>query len=567
MVSSPLGKYRPPQTAKVASVNSATTMGEMRSAPRPEVQGVLSTPLCQQDSTPRLAAAQPASDVCMPPSRFATPESCAPPCSDPLAPSRRAAIADPGFPIGTLYAHAPAELPPPPLVAGVHSSKPGELHQSLSVSAELAQRLLDDASAYALKPGSLEAMTRLCAGVLDDTWDNPNSKNKLDSNMRLWRMYTDELNTPCWRPHHSTLGVDGVERESVLAGGFIPFALRHMRGRKGNARAKPQSAYKCYLGVRKAHSKRLIEMTPVKNVWQIVQRHCREHLEEYGGMSLAVTRKQPFTRAILHAILTAEDSTRNIDLRDGNTRVAFRAFTAVLRQTGMRKSELSLQRGEKFTKRHASRANLKWCLRGTIYSNPPPDLLRNPRPGDYAILVPPLSKADSTGEVWGALPIYLHYDASDVDAAFHHLAALELAMPAANAASRALIPLISPNGTVPFQACHLDSILSIILRRLIGATAARMYSWHSARIYLACSLLAAGATAAQIQSLCRWQTEDSLRVYARLNADKYRQLLSAAAGADVASVSTASLPPLSDELALRQLLGLSLRDVEREGEP
>ena len=67
---------------------------------------------------------------------------------------------------------------------------------------------------------------------------------------------------------------------------------------------------------------------------------------------------------------------------------------------------------------------------------------------------------------------------------------------------------------------------------------------------------------AQIQALCRWQTEDSLRVYARLNAARYHSLLSAAASADVASVSTASLPPLSADLAIRELLGLSLRDAE-----
>ena len=51
-----------------------------------------------------------------------------------------------------------------------------------------------------------------------------------------------------------------------------------------------------------------------------------------------------------------------------------------------------------------------------IYSTPPAELLQSPRPGDYAILVPPVSKADSTGEVWGALPIYLHLQATDPDA-------------------------------------------------------------------------------------------------------------------------------------------------------
>ena len=71
----------------------------------------------------------------------------------------------------------------------------------------------------------------------------------------------------------------------------------------------------------------------------------------------------------------------------------------------------------------------------------------------------------------------------------------------------------------------------------------------------------AGASVGQIQALCRWQTEDSLRVYARLNPGSYDKLLARAASADVHSVSVASLPPLSSELAIRQLLGLSLVDA------
>jgi hypothetical protein len=95
----------------------------------------------------------------------------------------------------------------------------------------------------------------------------------------------------------------------------------------------------------------------------------------------------------------------------------------------------------------------------------------------------------------------------------------------------------------------------------VGAANVSKYSWHSARIYLACALLAAGASAAQIQALCRWQTEDSLRIYARLNPARYQQLLDSARTADVASVSTASLPALDAALAIRQLLGLTLSDA------
>jgi len=223
----------------------------------------------------------------------------------------------------------------------------------------------------------------------------------------------------------------------------------------------------------------------------------------------------------------------------------------------MRKSELALQSGERFAPQHASLAHLTWRLRGTVYASPPPDLLAHPQPGDYAILVPPPSKADFTGEVWGSLPIYLHYLASDPDGAFQHLANYELAA-AVPASQRAATPLITPDGTAPFTTSQLDGALAKLLPDVVGAANVSKYSWHSARIYLACSLLASGASAAQIQALCRWQTEDSLRIYARLNPEKYRALLGAAATADVRSVSTSSLPPLSAELIMRQLLGLSL---------
>ena len=418
----------------------------------------------------------------------------------------------------------------------------------------MAQRFWDDPSPHALRPASFSQLEALVSGILDTSWDNPNSTKRLNSNMRLWKRYTTELNTPLWRPNASSLSPFEHEREAVLCAGFIPFALRHMRGRKGYGSALPTSAYKCYLGIRKAHANQFIDMVSTKMVWTMVQRLCRKHLETYGAESMIVSRKQPFTDACYDALFAARGKHGGVDLDAQLPRAAFQAFTAVLRQTGFRKSELTLQGGEKFSKRHAARSSLRWVLRGVVYSTPPPDLLASPRLGDYAILIPPVSKADPTGAVWGALPIYLHHHPADSHSAFAKLSKLELLSPVTGE-SRAHVPLISPDGVSPFTGAQLDRVLHSIIPR-------RAYSWHSARIGLACRLLAAGATAAQIQALCRWQTEDSLRVYARLNPDRYDQLLSSAHTANPQSVSTSSLPPLSDELALRQLLGLSLRDVE-----
>ena len=60
-------------------------------------------------------------------------------------------------------------------------------------------------------------------------------------------------------------------------------------------------------------------------------------------------RKQPFTKEILHALLISTDKGA-LDLTVPAVAAAFRAFVATLRQTGMRKSELALGAGVKFTR-------------------------------------------------------------------------------------------------------------------------------------------------------------------------------------------------------------------------
>jgi hypothetical protein len=101
--------------------------------------------------------------------------------------------------------------------------------------------------------------------------------------------------------------VNEREREAILAANFLPYALTVMRGRRGCAQAKPASAYKAYLGVRKAHSKRSVELPGTKLVWQMCKRLNAKHAADFGALSLVVKRKQPFTKEILHALLISTD--------------------------------------------------------------------------------------------------------------------------------------------------------------------------------------------------------------------------------------------------------------------
>ena len=111
----------------------------------------------------------------------------------------------------------------------------------------------------------------------------------------------------------------------------------------------------------------------------------------------------------------------------------------------------------------------------------------------------------------------------------------------------------------------LDALLKKMLLTFMTATEAANYSWHSARIYLACALLAAGASHGQIQALCRWVSEQSLHIYARLNETTYAYWVDKAMKARVDSSRTtmlmADLPQTEDDACMERLAALNIADI------
>ena len=103
-----------------------------------------------------------------------------------------------------------------------------------------------------------------------------------------------------------------------------------------------------------------------------------------------------------------------------------------------------------------------------------------------------------------------------------------------------------------------------MLRSFLPEAQAALYSWHSGRIYLACALKAAGATGGQIQAMCRWVSEQSLHIYARMNETTYTYWVRKALAARVDSTRTTSLaaqiPPTDDDDVVAGLLALNLME-------
>lgn len=101
----------------------------------------------------------------------------------------------------------------------------------------------------------------------------------------------------------------------------------------------------------------------------------------------------------------------------------------------------------------------------------------------------------------------------------------------------------------PISSSLLDRLLAAALKKLTPQDAGK-YSWHSFRIQLACNLLKAGRRPDEIMALCRWQSEESLRTYARLGWDQYSELLLSSqhtTKTDISQVDAHNLPMTVDE--------------------
>ena len=237
-----------------------------------------------------------------------------------------------------------------------------------------------------------------------------------------------------------------------------------------------------------------------------------------------------------------------------------------LAQTGMRKAEVSLPPKAKFDRSRLSMLNVRWRIGGVIYNHLTPELhMRLLREGGYALLRPPPSKADPFSLHWGPCTIYLRYSATEKINAARELAREEMRR-AVDPSMRESEPLFVTEEGKAWRHYELATTFRAIIVAVSGEERAKQVSMHSWRVYLACALLAKGASFATIQSMLRWRSEDALRIYARINDFKYADWLSAAQGASISSVrtTTAAVDMLSSPPDPGTLAG-SIRDAALSG--
>ena len=198
----------------------------------------------------------------------------------------------------------------------------------------------------------------------------------------------------------------------------------------------------------------------------------------------------------------------------------FKALLNGLRQTGSRKADLLPVTPAEFDLSHVTRSHGRWLIRGEIVDDPTPAQLRGLRPGDRLLFKPGASKADQLALTFGDKDIVLNWHDDDLNFP-RALAELELALPVRGAARKST-PMFTIDDThAAMSHAFADDLFRALAEHALGSAVANTLSLHGGRIFLAVALRARGYSVDMIKAICRWKTDASAVLYARLLQDEH----------------------------------------------
>ena len=118
----------------------------------------------------------------------------------------------------------------------------------------------------------------------------------------------------------------------------------------------------------------------------------------------------------------------------------------------------------------------------------------------------------------------------------------DLALILGPAARRDDKPVFVDEHRSPLSSSAMTTAMYKAMCVIVGSSRAKLFTWHSARISLATHLLRCKVPPATIQAMLRWQTDESLRAYARLSMQDCGAMFDSCAAANIAAVQTTILP-------------------------
>jgi len=354
----------------------------------------------------------------------------------------------------------------------------------------------------------------------------PSTRGQDRSYWRMWAEWCDSIGTPPLRTN-SAANEGRVEhlhrREVALAlGAFMTWAAEaEQRG------YKIESMLNRLRGVARRHWAVTIRFVSLALVVQAAQGLVREHIDAHGADALRRRSKEPLETAEIFALLNLPKGTlvahgsSCIVVGDNLEWQGVVVFINLYCTGGWRKEAIALGPKEVFGGRKLSLSEVTYRIGGTLHREPTVAILQSLTWGDMCYVNPVPCKNDPDNSKFGGSPVPSRYHATQPICLVRELAKYEImrmrADPIASSRTpRKEMPLVlSPAGR-SWAKAELGKFFDGLIRLVCTEERAKQLSVHSFRVWLACALLAAGATPEQIMLMVRWSSEAARKLYARL---------------------------------------------------
>ena len=452
--------------------------------------------------------------------------------ADQAAPSRAIvtarAVAPPVRAVEIARAALKSATAPPPTVATTNRNA-AELEESQRM---LIERSIQDARCDEDGLGIRGASDELLRGLLTaamlavEKRFAPSTRGQDRSYWRMWAAWCDQIGTPPLRTN-AAANEGRIEhlhrREIALAlGAFMTWAVEaEQRG------YKIESMLNRLRGVARRHWAVTIRFVSLALVVQAAQGLIREHIDAHGADALRRRSKEPFDTAEIVAILRLPPGTvvpyaaSGITVGDNLEWQGIVVFITLYCTGGWRKEAIALGAKEVFGGRKLSLGEVTYRIGGILYRVPTIAVLLALTWGDMGYVNPVPCKNDPDNSKFGGSPVPSRYHATQPICLVRELAKYEIMRMRADPTGSATMrrkdaPLVlSPAGR-SWSKGELSKFFDGLLRLVCSEERARQLSIHSFRVWLACALLAAGATPEQIMLMVRWSSEAARKLYARL---------------------------------------------------
>ena len=382
---------------------------------------------------------------------------------------------------------------------------------------------------------------------------NVNTLKKDDRAWEFWETVCENLGTSPMRTAEDVRS--NPDRQAFLLATLMLYASAVCIPKTPGRRCiKPRSALAYPLAIIRIFKRWGVIMPGYKALQAQLQGLQRAYLAYHGPKSLAPRRAEPMRFSMVRDINRIPvDGSVQLRGRLWSDSVhdvfMFRRLNLIMICGGWRLAEWVYHNSA--TIMYHVRGDLCWRINGRIVTDPTAAQLHGLQVGDAALLAPPLTKPDQTGEIHCPFPASIAFDHSPENGAAA-LRDIELRCPC-HGAERATRPLIADAANNPYTHAVLDGLLYVVLLYLYGAAVAAIFSWHSYRAGLACALFAAGCPDAVIMLICRWICPDSLHTYRRIGTSNHAEWFQKAAVANVDSINADNVPRVNNDESFAEI--------------